>query len=85
MEKVGDYELGPCLWDADMEAWYIRMGMKSRSGLIIHYSIYGSKPEIAENRADILARILTALRPGDLKPKDKRADKLIDDALNAPE
>jgi hypothetical protein len=86
MKQTGEYTIGHVLWDGDKALWYCKMGIHSRNGEItIHYTVWGRKPEIAENRAEMLARILTALRPGDLKIKDKSTDKLLDDILNSPE
>lgn len=64
IKTVGNYEIGPAIWDADLETWCIRAGVKSRTGsLIIHITAHGKSPEVAKNRAEAYCLLMTAMRP----------------------
>jgi hypothetical protein len=86
MKQTGDFTLGPLMWDADLDCWYIRMGVVTKKGMTLHYTIHGKTPERTEEMAEKLCRLLTVLRPDDLKLRYGAAtDRLIDDILNTPD
>jgi hypothetical protein len=66
-KTTGAYEIGPTLEDLDFGGYLVRVGIRLRNGPVIHYTCHGRSPEVAENRAEILARIMTALKPNTLK------------------
>lgn len=69
-KTIENYEVSETpVWDHDLDTWCVRVGIMTRKGLLIHYSVHGKSPEIAINRADILARILSAFNPNNLNPK----------------
>lgn len=64
-QPVGDYEISSlALWDSEEELWYLKAGVKSRTGkMIIHITAWGKSPEVARNRAETYCRIMSALKP----------------------
>lgn len=85
MNQAGDYVIGDPIWDHDFDTWTVRIGMKAKNGYILHYSAHSRiSAESAIDKAVKFARIMTVVRPDDLKIV-KGTDKLIDDALNAQE
>lgn len=61
----GAYEISEhATWDSDENMYQVKMGIKSKKGLIIHYIVMGKSKTVARNRATFLAELLTAMRPG---------------------
>jgi hypothetical protein len=67
-KTTGAYEIGPTVPDLDFGGYLIRVGIKTRKGLVIHYTCHGDSPSETEHLADVLARIMTVLKPNALKP-----------------
>lgn len=61
----GSFEIAKnAIWDADLETWCVRFGIKSRTGkLILHMTAHGRSPQIAMTRAVVYCQIMTAMRP----------------------
>lgn len=79
-KPIGNFEVGKdALWDTDLEQWFIRVGVKAKKGMVINYTCHGKTPAVAAHRANVLARIMSAIKPDDLKT----IDKTIEDILNA--
>lgn len=79
-KPVGNFEVGKdAIWDEDLEQWFIRVGVKAKKGMVINYTVHGNTPEITAHRAEVLARVMTVVKPDDLRT----IDKTIEDILNA--
>jgi len=62
--KTGAFDISEIVnYDADEDLHSVKMGIKTKKGLVLHYTVHGKSPEVAMNRAKFLARILTTLRP----------------------
>lgn len=62
-KTVGAYEISNIIsFDPDENLYQVKMGVKSKKGLIIHYTVHGKSPTIAENRAKFIAKLLTNLK-----------------------
>lgn len=84
-KKIGKFEVAiDPLWDPEMSRWYCYIGMREKGTIEPHFSAYGKSPEVAAARAEIMARVWTALRPEGLKNLDA-IDALVDDILTRPE
>lgn len=67
-ETVGAYIIGTRVdYDADEKLHSVKMGIKTKKGMILNYTVHGITPESAVNKAKQLARILTATRPVTIK------------------
>lgn len=62
--KTGAFDISEIVnYDADEDLHSVKMGIKTKKGLVLHYTVHGKSPEVAMNRAKFLARLLTTLRP----------------------
>jgi hypothetical protein len=62
-QKIGLYDVSSdALWDEELQAYYARIGKKTKKGLILHYTSYSATKEKAMERAELLARILSKVQ-----------------------
>jgi hypothetical protein len=53
--------------DEDENLYYVKMGIRSKKGMVIHYTVWGDTEESAIHKAEVLAEILSSDRFNILK------------------
>ena len=77
-KPVGNFEVGKdAIWDEDLEQWFIRVGVKVKKGMVINYTVHGKSPEVAANRAEVLARVMSVIKPDSLSIVEKTIEEIL--------
>lgn len=67
-EIVGNYEISKhAEFDEDAKLFFVKMGIKTKKGMTLHYTVWGITEMSCKNKADALAEILSGDRFNILK------------------
>lgn len=78
-KKVGLFVIGEIVhYDADERLHYVHVGEKLENGFVTkHFTAYGNTPAVAFDRAEFMAILWSAARPGNLKVIEKTIEEIL--------